>query len=913
MPAPRRIYLIDGSGYIFRAYYALPPLTRRDGTPTGAVAGFCNMLVKLLDEIEAAGGTGHLAVIFDRGKHTFRNDIYPQYKAHRPDPPKDLVPQFALIREATRAFNLPCIEQEEFEADDLIATYARLARDAGFEVIIVSSDKDLMQLIRDGVTMLDPIRARPITAKEVSERFGVAPEKVVDVQALAGDPTDNIPGVPGIGVRTAAELIATFGDLDSLLTHLDRITQPKRREALLAHAEDARLSRTLVRLREDVPVMADLEALRLAEPDAAVLMPFLEKMEFARLLHRFRERFPTFGRAAPPAAAAPPAHYQTITDTAALADVIAEARTRGVVAIAVMAEGTLEAVAVGIALALAPGRAAYVALRRHGDAMHELGTGAPAAAGSATDGALAALKPLLEDPAVLKVGHDIKAAVKLLAGVGIAVAPLDDVMLLSFILDAGRESHGVAELCQRQLGVAPPPLKDVVGSGRSAVGFAAVPLADATRYAAQVADLTGRLRGPLRQRLLVEHLVAAYETLERPLVPVLAAMERAGIRVDPDILRTLSQDFGARIAGLEAEIHGLAGHAFNIGSPKQLGEVLFDELRLEGGRRGKTGAYGTGADVLEALAAEGHALPARVLDWRQLTKLKSTYSDTLVNQINPRTGRVHTTYDQAGAATGRLASNDPNLQNIPVRTEEGRKIRRAFVAGPGMVLLSADYSQIELRLLAHMADIAGLKEAFAAGQDIHALTASQVFNVPVAGMDPAVRRSAKAINFGIIYGISPFGLARQLGIERKEAATYIAAYFERYPGIVDYMERTKALCREHGYVRTLFGRRCHLPGIRDRNPAARSFAERASINAPLQGSAADIIKRAMIRVPGALADKRLNGQMLLQVHDELILEVPEGEVEATARVLRSVMAGVAHLSVPLVVDVGTGANWGEAH
>ena len=922
---PGRVYLIDGSGYIFRAYHALPPLSRSDGTPTGAVAGFCNMLVKLMDEVVVGGDAGHLAVIFDKGRTSFRNDLYPEYKANRPPPPEDLVPQFGLIREATRAFNVACIEIEGFEADDVIATYARIAREAGHEVVIVSSDKDMMQLVGEGVSMLDPIRSRPIGAAEVGEKFGVGPDKVIEVQALAGDSTDNVPGVPGIGVKTAAELINTYGDLETLLARADEIKQPKRRESLKTHAAAARLSHRLVRLRDDVPLSHDLDDLEVRAAEPETLFGFLDTMELKTLAERLRKRGEGETPPAPTAAARAPetAEHTALRSAEALGAWIAHATEAGVIALSV--QGSVAdpqaAELVGIGLSAGAGAAGYLPLGHvaggDGDARLDLGgdgSGAPTAASAqvAMETALALLKPLLEDPAVLKVGHNIKYAVRLLARHGIALGPLDDVMVLSFVLDAGVHGHDEG-LAERHLGVTPKTYKSVVGTGKSRIGFAEVAVEAAMAYAAEDADLILHLHAYLKPRLVAERLVSVYETLERPLVAVLAEMEGAGVRVDPIILAALSDDFGRRMADFEAEIHDLAGHPFNVGSPKQLGEVLFDEMGLSGGRKGKTGAYGTGADVLEGLAAERHALPARVLEWRQLAKLKSTYTDNLQAEIDAASGRVHTSYAMAGAATGRLASVDPNLMNIPIRTEEGRKIRRAFIAAKDRVLLSADYSQIELRLLAHIADIASLREAFAEGADIHALTASQVFGVPVAGMDAAVRRRAKAINFGIIYGISAFGLARQLGIARGEAQAYIEAYFERYPEIRDYMERTKEFCRDHGYVETIFGRRCHLPGIKDKNPAHRAFSERAAINAPLQGSAADIIKRAMIRIPGALDAAGSAATMLLQVHDELVFEVARAEVEDTAALVKGVMEGAAHLKVPLIVDTGAGPNWDEAH
>jgi len=906
---PEHVVLIDGSGFIFRAFHALPPMTRRDGTPVNAVYGFVNMLMKLLTEMPA----DRIAVIFDYAGRSFRNDLYPEYKAHRPEPPEELVPQFPLIREATRAFNLACIEREGFEADDIIATYTRLAREAGADVTIVSSDKDLMQLVSERVTMYDGLKDKSIGVEEVREKFGVGPERVVDVQALAGDSTDNVPGVPGIGVKTGAELIREFGDLDSLLARADEIKQPKRRERLIAFADQARLSRELVRLRDDVPLDDGLDALVRRPPDPEALLGFLRAQDFRGIVARAEKWLGRNGAMAAPAAPEA-ADYVLVQDADALRDWVARAREAGVVAVdtETTALDAMRARLVGVSLAIEPGRAAYVPLahRADGDAL-DLEGAAPRQIPFET--ALEILKPLLEDPGVLKIGHNIKYDIAVLARYGVALAPVDDSMLVSYVLEGGLHGHGMDELAKLHLGVEPIPYKTVAGSGKKQVTFDLVPLDRACRYAAEDADITLQLHRLLKPRLLAERLVTVYETIERPLIPVLVAMERAGVRVDRAALAAASRDFAERMAALEEEIYRLAGHPFTIGSPKQLAEVLFGEMGLAGGRKGKTGAYSTDARVLEQLAAEGHELPARVLDWRQLAKLKSTYADALIEQINPETGRVHTSYAMAAASTGRLASTDPNLQNIPVRTSEGRKIRRAFVAEDGHKLLSADYSQIELRLAAHVADVEPLKQAFRDGLDIHAQTASQVFGVPLDKVDGELRRRAKAINFGIIYGISPFGLAQQLGIPQEEARAYIDAYFERYPGIRDYMERTKAFCREHGYVVTLFGRRCHMPGINDRNHARRNFMERAAINAPLQGSAADIIKRAMIRMPRALAEAGLSARMLLQVHDELIFEVADAEVEATAALARRVMASVADLSVPLVVDTGFGQTWDEAH
>jgi DNA polymerase-1 len=929
--AARHVYLIDGSGYLFRAYFAISktrPMTRSDGTPTSAVFGFTNMMLKLIAEAEADEAKDYFAVIFDSGRTSFRNDIYDKYKANRPEPPDDLIPQFPLVRDATRALNIACIEMPGYEADDLIATYARAAVKQGMEVTIVSSDKDLMQLVAPGIAMLDPINNRKIGRDEVMEKFGVGPEKVIDVQSLAGDSTDNVPGVPGIGVKTAAELINAYGDLDTLLARAGEIKQPKRRENLLANAELARLSRTLVTLKDDVPLKEPLEDLRLKPRDPDRLRKFLEVQEFKSILVRLSEQLGApADMDAPPVPAAivhatrpSDAKYVLIQSEAVLAEWIAEAAAQGIVAVDTettsLDAGRAELV--GVSMALADGRACYVPVAHTGTGgAGGLDLDGPRPEQIARERAVALLRPLLEDPAVLKVGHNIKYDVVVLRRYDIRVAPVDDTMLLSYVLEGGLHGHGMDELSELMLDHKTIKFTDVAGSGKNQVTFDRVPLDKATDYSAEDADVTWRLHGLLKPRLVTERMTTVYETIERPLIPVLAEMERAGIAVDRAELHRLSNEFGARIAALEGEIHKLAGRPFNIGSPKQLGEILFDEMAIQGGRKGKTGAYATGADVLETLAAQGHDLPARVLDWRQLAKLKSTYTDALVGQINAETGRVHTCFAMAIASTGRLSSTDPNLQNIPVRTEEGRKIRHAFVAAPGMKLVSLDYSQIELRLLAHVADIAALKVAFRDGVDIHALTASEMFGVPVAGMDPMVRRRAKAINFGIIYGISAFGLANQLGIERDEAGRYINAYFARYPGIRDYMDRSKKEARDKGFVVTPFGRKIHIPGIRDKNPAMRSFSERAAINAPLQGGAADIIKRAMIRVPGALATAKLTARMLLQVHDELLFEVPDAEIDRTIATVKTVMERACHpaaeITVPLVVEAGVGANWAEAH
>ena len=921
-----RLYLIDGSGYIFRAYHALPPLTRSDGTPVGAVMGFCTMLLKLLDDSEARHQPSHFAVIFDAARRTFRNDIYPDYKANRPPPPEDLIPQFELIRQAVRAFDLPAIELDGYEADDVIATYVRQARERGLAVTIVSSDKDLMQLVDERVEMWDTMKGRRIGPPEVEEKFGVGPDRVIDVQALAGDSTDNVPGVPGIGIKTAAQLIRDYGGLEEVLERAAEIPQPKRRQTLLDHADLARISRRLVTLADDAPLPLGIDDLCRTRIDLDRLVAFLDAQEFktlrAKVLARIKSDDGIGGDVVSAAAPdGPRRDYVTVDDVAALDQWIAAARACGFVAVDTETTSldAMRARLVGISLSVEPGRACYIPLG-HGGAG---GDGALALDGAtpkqiALDDALARLKPLLTDPAVLKIGQNIKYDLLVLAHHGLNVAPIDDTMLISYAFEAGLHGHGMDEMSKLHLGLTPIGFKDVAGRGKAQITFDRVPVDKATEYAAEDADITLQLHRLLKPRLVPAHAVSVYETLDRPLAPVLVAMERAGIKVARAVLARLSNEFAGRMIELEGQIHRLAGREFNIASPKQLGEVLFEDMGLDGGKKGKTGAFGTGADVLERLAAQGHELPARVLGWRQLAKLKGTYTDALQDQINPETGRVHTSYAMAATSTGRLASSDPNLQNIPIRTDEGRKIRTAFVAEPGNRLISADYSQIELRLLAEIARIDTLKEAFAQGLDIHAMTASEVFGVPIEGMDAATRRRAKAINFGIIYGISAFGLANQLGIDQGTARDYIEAYFERFPGIRDYMERTKEFCRQHGYVVTLFGRRCHVPGIRHANAARRAFSERAAINAPIQGSAADVMRRAMIRMPEALATAGLRGTtMLLQVHDELVFEVAKAEVETATRAIVAVMEAAAgparQLDVRLTVDVGVGANWDEAH
>ncbi len=910
--AKGHLCLVDGSGFVFRAFHALPLLTRPDGTPVNAVLGFTNMLIKLLDDLHAT----HVAVIFDSARQSFRNELLPEYKAHRPDLPEELIPQFPLVRDATHAFKVSCLEQPGFEADDLIATYARQAEAEGIAVTIVSSDKDMMQLVSDLVSMFDAVKNRRIGPVEVKEKFGVGPENVVDVQALAGDPTDNVPGVPGIGVKTAAQLIHTYGDLDTLLARAAEIKQPKRRQSLLDGADQARLSRQVVRLRDDVPTNVTMDQLKRQQPDPRRVLAFLTEQGFNSIIAKVKNRLLPSGTDAPAVDETHPTHYELVQSTVVLQDWVTRARYAGVVVIDTETTSVhaSQAALVGVALCVQPGHACYIPLAHQSpEPQQEPLRQIP------FDDALDILRPLLADSSVLKIGHNLKYDMVVLRRYQLAISPVDDTMLMSYVLDGGRHGHGLDELAACHLGHRTITFKDVAGTGKSQITFDRVPLEHALRYAAEDADVTFQLHQILKPRLSTEHMMTPYETLERPLMAVLADMETEGIAVECAKLEALSREFAERQGTLEHAIYQQAGRDFNIGSPKQLGEILFDEMHLDGGQKGRSGAYTTGADVLETLAAEGHTLPANVLEWRQLDKLKSTYTDALVEQINPRTGRVHTSFAMAAAATGRLSSTHPNLQNIPIRTEDGRKIRHAFVSKPGRVLLSLDYSQIELRLLAHMADIETLKQAFHAGQDIHALTASHMFGVAADKLDPAMRRQAKAINFGMIYGISAFGLARQLSLSRDEAAAYMKAYFARYPGIQDYMARIKRVCRQQGYVTTLFGRRCHIAGIHDQQATRRNFAERAAINAPIQGTAADLLKRAMIRVPAALAQHHLStkASMLLTVHDELLFEVDEDAAEQTGDVVRHIMESAAlpalQLSVPLTVEIGRGHSWGEAH
>jgi DNA polymerase-1 len=925
------IHLIDGSGFIFRAYHALPPLTRKsDGLPVGAVSGFCNMLFKMVEDQKGSDAPTHMVVVFDAKGKTFRSDLYPAYKMNRPPAPEDLVPQFPLTRDATRAFGIACIEEVGFEADDIIATLAVQARDAGARVTVVSSDKDLMQLVGGGVEMFDAMKNKRIGREQVEEKFGVGPERVIDVQSLAGDSVDNVPGAPGIGIKTAALLINEYGDLDSLLERAEEIKQPKRRQTLIDNADQIRVSRELVTLKVDMEMDFCFSDFEVKDPDPDTVLGFLTEMEFRTMSARIASKL---GVAAPVMAASSSASnapesgavaqapfdaekYECVRDADALKRWVGKIYARGYVAVDTETTGLNEMIVdlVGVCLSVEAGEACYIPLT-HKDGEGDLFGGAALAAGQMDlEEALSILRPVLQDPSIMKIGQNMKYDAKILARYDVAIAPVDDTMLLSYAINGGKHNHGMDYLSNRYLEHEPISIKTLLGTGKSAITFDKVPVDDAVKYAAEDADITLRLWQLFKPQLHTVGVTKVYETLERPLIPVLAKMEMTGIKVDRDTLSRMSNNFAQSMAGLEAEIHELAGQSFNVGSPKQLGEILFDKLEMPGGKKGKTGAYGTGVDILEDLAAEGHDLPSKVLDWRQMSKLKSTYTDALQAHINADTGRVHTSYVISGASTGRLASTDPNLQNIPVRSDAGRKIREAFIADEGNVLLSLDYSQIELRILAHIAKIDTLKQAFHEGQDIHALTASQMFNVPLENMDPMIRRQAKAINFGVIYGISGFGLARNLRIPRKEAQAFIDTYFERFPGIRTYMDETVAFAKENGFVQTLFGRKIHTSEINAKGPQA-GFAKRAAINAPIQGTAADVIRRAMVRMPDAIA--HLPAKMLLQVHDELIFEVPKTAVEETTEVVRRVMEGacepVVKLDVPLIVDAGVGDNWAEAH
>ncbi len=962
-PAIRHLLLIDGSGYIFRAFYGLPSMTDNRGFPVGAIFGFCRMLLQTLEDLHADNGC---IVVFDCARRTFRNDIYPDYKANRTTPPEDLAKQFPIIKTIPPLFGLPCIEKEGFEADDIIASYARLARNDHIDVTIVSSDKDLMQLVRPGVDMFDPVKKQRIDKSGVVKKFGVHPDKVVDVQSLAGDASDNVPGVPGIGLKTAATLINQFGNLDNLLADALSITQPKRRQSLLDHADDARLSRRLCRLHDQIAVDVHWDKMRATPPEKKPLLDFLAEFDLRRIDRDARRLFfkNDEDRAGdlvdhPSSSSAKGAEkYTTITDTDTLARQLTILQRQGRMAFDTETDGLdpRQANLVGVSFAGSDGRAFYVPFRhrpfsdkpdsapsttapekegiqegtqekdRHHAAMLDLGpapsptppTTEPFIPGQiALEHGLALLKPILEDESVLKIGQNIKFDMQVMARHSIGITPLDDTCLLSWCSGEGVRGHTLENIAERVLDRTMISFTDVVGSGKHQRRFDQVPIDQATQYAAEDADVTRRAWEKLIPMLVKSRQASVYYMMERPLVGILARMEQTGILVDKVKLEALSADFLRRLTRLEADIHQMAGRPFTIGSPKQLSHILYEEMGLKPAAKGKSGVPSTKADVLEDLADQGHQLPRKVLEWRHLSKLRGTYTQALVADIDPTTGRVHTSFSMTATSTGRLASSDPNLQNIPVRSEEGRAIRAAFIAAKGHTLLSADYSQIELRLLAHVADIATMKKAFAEGRDIHAVTAAQIFGGQPDTIDPLIRRRAKAINFGIIYGISPFGLARQLDVSRSEAKTYIDAFMATYPGIRAYMERTIAFCREHGYVETPFKRRCYMPDIRHRTPSRRNFAERAAINAPLQGGGADLIKRAMIRIDHQLRRHGMKSRMMLQVHDELVFEVPDDErTRMEAMVLEQMrLAGapLIHFQPELMIHIACADNWRDAH
>ncbi len=931
------LFLIDGSGFIFRAYFAMAysgrgNMTNPEGTPVSAVFGFTQMMIKMLRDFNAP----YMAVIFDAARDNFRNDIYPEYKANRDETPDDLKPQFPLIREATEAFDIPALELAGYEADDLIATYARLASEAGKKVVIVSSDKDLMQLVSDdkNIRMFDPMKDKWIGEAEVQEKFGVPPNRVIDVQSLAGDSVDNVPGVPGIGIKTAAQLINEYGSLEQLLERAGEIKQPKRREKLINHADDARISQQLVRLEADAPIPMALEDLKTHDPDKPNLVEFLQKQGFNSILKRMGAETTNTPEPAKTANNTAASQYNPLAELSPISENSYElvntfdalqrwidlAYADGILCFDCETTSLTPAKAdlVGISLCVKPGTAAYIPLAHKAPEADLLGGGESMPAQLDKAQVIAKLKPLLEDQSVIKIAHNAKYDWQMFAREGVEITPCDDTMMMSYVLDGTAHSHGMDNLSGMYLDHTPIKFADVAGKGKKQITFDYVDIDKALDYAAEDADITLRLYKLFKPRLAAENMSRIYEDIDRPLIPVIAKMELEGVRVDQQTLHSMSDDFAKKLRILEGQIYELAGHEFNIASPKQVAEVLFGEMELTGGKKTKGGDWSTSASVLEKLAAEGHKIVESILEYRQLAKLKSTYTDALQKQIDPRTGRVHTSFAIAHTATGRFSSSDPNLQNIPIRTEEGRKIREAFIPAEGYTLLSVDYSQVELRLAAAMAGISALKQAFLDGGDIHALTASQVFNTPLDEVTPELRRSAKAVNFGIIYGISGFGLSKQLGVSVGEASGYIKSYLERFSELSDFMDNAKEEAKENGYVSTAHGRKCSIRGINDNNGAVRKFAERQAINAPLQGTAADIMRIAMGRLPAALSKAKLNAKMLIQVHDELIFEVPHDELEATSACVRAIMEDAANLhgidlGVPLTAEAGHGDNWARAH
>ena len=927
----KHIYLVDGSTYIFRAYHALPPLTRKsDGFPVGAISGFCNMLDKLIKDERENNNLTHLLVIFDASGKTFRNDIYPEYKANRSSPPEDLIPQFPVIRKATDAFNVNHVEMLGYEADDLIASYAKAAIDEKMKVTIVSSDKDLMQLVKEDVSMLDTMKNRLIQKNEVIEKFGVEPKKVIDVQSLAGDSIDNIPGVPGIGIKTAALLINEYDNLDNLLEKASNIKQNKRRESLIEFADQARLSRELVTLKEDVKLPIPIKDIEIQSFDPKKLISFLKGMEFKTLTEKKAREFnlnledveteelelefnkekevETETKNEKDFNKFDYKEYSTIINKNELDKWKRKITEKGYVAIDTETDSlnAIQANLIGFSLATGINEACYIPIK-HDNADKQIHI----------DDAIHFLKSINEDPSILKIFHNKKYDALVLDKYNIKVNSYDDTMLISYSLGSGGTRHSLDFLAKKYMSHSAISFKEIAGSGKSQKSFNEISINEASIYAAEDADITFRLWKILRPRLMGEKISSVYETIERPLAKVIMDMEKNGVCVDEKILKELSIKFENNIKRIEKECFEIVGNEFNLGSPKQIGEILFDKLKIKGGKRTPSGAWSTDAETLNFLASSGNILPKLLLEWRGLSKLKSTYTDALPNFINKNTKRIHTSYSMSSTSTGRLSSSDPNLQNIPIKNDEGKMIRSAFIADEGYSLISADYSQIELRIIAHISDDNNLKNAFKNNIDIHSLTASEVFGVPIEDMSQDIRRKAKAINFGIIYGISPFGLSNQLDISRSEASDYIRSYFEKFPSIRDYMESTKEFAKNNGFVKTLFGRKCIIDDSGNRGPGGKAFMERAAINAPIQGTAADIIKRAMIKIPKNLKKENLETKMIMQVHDELVFETKDNEIEKTMSIVIKEMSEahkpVVDLSVDLKVEAASGKNWDQAH
>jgi DNA polymerase-1 len=922
------IYLIDGSGYIFRAFYALPPLTRKsDGMPVGAVSGFCNMLYKFLEDSKSKTGhekPTHIAVIFDSSRKNFRNDIYPNYKANRSETPEDLIPQFAFIREAVKAFNLPSIELENYEADDLIATYKKEAQKKGIRVKIISSDKDLMQLVDSSTSLFDSMKNKDIGIEEVKEKFGVTPDKVIEVQALAGDSSDNIPGVPSIGVKTAAELINEYGSVENLLKNVDKIKQPKRRQTISDNKENAIISKKLVTLKDDVPVVEKIEDFKIKELDKDKIISFLKKMEFSRIVQRIEK---DYGIETSEENIAVEKHeskeqkdikisrenYKTIFKLAELDKILEEAEKKGFVVVDVETNSLniRQADLVGISFCIEEGRAYYVPLNHSNKEDKQIKSQL------SVDVVIKKIKPFLEDKSIKKIGHNIKYDFRILKKYGIQLNSMEDTMLMSYVLDAGKNRHGMDLLSEIHLNHKTITYKDVAGIGKSQVTFDEVHIDKATEYAAEDADVTLRLYKFFDSRIFKEEVLTVYENLEKPMIQILSQMEDNGIKIDEKILKNLSAKFEKELKVLEKDIYKLAGDEFNIASTKQLGDILYKKLKIIGTKKTKKGNYATNVNILEDLAFQGHDLPKLILDWRQKSKLKNTYTDSLQEFIDSKTKRIHTSFLLAATNTGRLASSDPNIQNIPIKSPEGKEIRSAFIAEKGNLLISADYSQVEMRILAHMADVKELKKGFLNSEDIHNITAAQIFEVKQGEVNEEMRRKAKAINFGIIYGISSYGLAKQISVSNTEAETFLKSYFKKFPEIKDYMNETLKSCRRYGYVKTLFGRKCNFPNINDKNHTLRTFQERASINAPIQGTAADLLRLAMIRIDKKIQDKDLICKMLLQIHDELVFEASSKDTKNLKTDIVEIMSKAAEpdhkFSIPLSVDIKEGLNWNTAH